>query len=247
MKRSTTRWTTAFATAALLVLPAAGRAQTPPATSSPSKPTTQAPAAAPQQGGAAQEHIRQAQTALKDVQVASLEAKAKTKVSELQRHLNALEKSASATASKTKPTWATNVAAIDKILTELIGPATASAPAGATGTTGKEKAAAIKIDDATKAKLMEVRTHVTAFAAAMSGSPASSSPEPSSEPAAAPAQPSATPPAQAPTEPAAPSTPAQPPASTPAQPAASTPRPRAPRRRHPRRSQVPNRRSLRRR
>ena len=223
MKHSTTRWTTAFAAFALLGLPAAGWSQ--PPSPSPSTTSQQPPAAA---GSAAQEHIRQAQAALNDVQTASLQGKPKTKVTELKRHLTSLEKStasASTTASKTaargKDNWASDVSAIDKILTELLGPATtsaASAPAGATGTAGKTTATSL--DETTKTKLMEVRTHVIAFAASMSGAGAAApkTGEPSSTPAAAAAattaqptatsaaQPQATPPAQTPAQPSTQST-----------------------------------------
>jgi hypothetical protein len=219
MKCSTARWTTAFAAAALLGLPAAGWSQSPPATPSTRPPTSQqTPAAAPAQQGAAQEHIRLAQAALKDVESASLPAKSKSKVTDLKRHLSSLEKSSSAstTGSKTaKPTWADDVAAIDKILTELLGPATTSAatePAGAAGTTGKPKTTTATLDDATKAKLAEVRTHVTAFAAAMSGAPAPDAAAPSPDPAAA--APAA--------QPSASAEPATPPAQTPPQSAAAT-------------------------
>ena len=178
MKHSTARWTTAFAAFALLGLPAAGWSQPPPPT--PSTASQQpSSAAGSEQHSAAQEHIRQAQAALNDVQTASLQGKPKTKVTELKRHLNSLEKStasASTTASKTaargKVNWSTDVSAIDKILTELLGPATtsaASASSGATATAGKAVATSLTLDETTKAKLMEVRTHVIAFAASMSG------------------------------------------------------------------------------
>ena len=228
MKHSTAQWTTAFASFALLCLPAAGWSQPPP----PPSTTSQQPpsAAGPEQYSAAQEHIRQAQAALNDVQTASLQGKPKTKVTELKRHLNSLEKStasASTTASKTtvrgKDNWSTDVSAIDKILTELLGPATtsaASAPSGATGTAGKAMATSLTLDETTKAKLMEVRTHVIAFAASMSGA-APAAPrtgEPSSVPAAASAttvQPTPTSAAQPQaTPPAAPAQAQQPPAGT---------------------------------
>jgi hypothetical protein len=228
MKHSTARWTTAFAAFALLGLPAAGWSQPPPPT--PSTTSQQPPSAAgPEQHSAAQEHIRQAQAAMNDVQTASLQGKPKTKVTELKRHLSSLEKStasASTTASKTaargKDNWSTDVSAIDKILTELLGPATtsaASAPSAATGTAGKAMATSLTLDESTKTKLMEVRTHVIAFAASMSGAApaAPSAGEPSSAPASAgattvqptptsAAQPQATPPAETPAQPSTPST-----------------------------------------
>ena len=242
MKRSTTRWTTAFAAAALLGLPAAGWSQA-PATPSSSPTTAQQPPASSDhaQHGSAQDHLRQAKAALNDVPAASIPARAKTKIAELKRHLNALEESAGAgaTASKTtarsKSSWATEVAAIDKILTELLGPATtsgASEPVGTTGTTGTRASEKVTLDDATSTKLMEVRKHVTAFASAMSGTGAAapSASEPSTEAAAAPsAQPPAASGAQSPassqgsTQPPAGSSPtAEPPQSSSASPAGET-------------------------
>jgi hypothetical protein len=96
-----------------------------------------------------------------------------------------------------------------------------SATPGAAGTTGKA-AAAIALDDATRAKLMDIRTHITAYAAGMSGTatpktdaPPAASPEPTA--AATPAeQPSATPSAAAPS-----------PAATTPSPAAQSPAPTA--------------------
>ena len=197
MKRSTARWTTAFAAAALIGVPAAGWSQTPPAATS-QPPAAQQPADAPAQHGAA-EHIQKAEAALNDIPTSTLPARAKSRVAELKRHLNSLEKSAASSqaadttakpSSKPKDTWAKDVAAIDKTLTELLGPAAASgaaAPPAATGTTGQSKSETLTIDDTTKAKLLEVRQHVTAFATSMSGSGASSPSAPSSEPSPEPA------------------------------------------------------------
>jgi hypothetical protein len=134
---------------------------------------------------------------LKDIPE-TIPARAKTKVAELKRHLNALEKSAAAPASaqdtkgtaKSKSNWSKEVADIDKILTELVGPPSASG-ASATGTTGATGAepksgssASMTLDETTKSKLMEVRTHVTAFAAAMSGTGGAAASAPSPEPSA---------------------------------------------------------------
>ena len=197
MKRSTAGWTTAFAAAALIGVPVAGWSQTPPAATS-QPPAAQQPADAPAQHGAA-EHIQKAEAALNDIPTSTLPARAKSRVEELKRHLNSLEKSAASShaadttakpSSKPKDTWAKDVAAIDKTLTELLGPAAASgagAPPAATGTTGQSKSDTLTLDDTTKAKLMEVRQHVTAFATSMSGAGSTGAPssEPSPEPAAA--------------------------------------------------------------
>ena len=132
MKRSTSRWTTAFAAAALIGVPAAGWSQTPPAATS-QPPAAQQPADAPAQQGAA-EHIQKAEAALNDIPTSTLPARAKSRVAELKRQLNSLEKAAS---SKPKDTWAKDVAAIDKTLTELLGPAAASGAATPPAATGR--------------------------------------------------------------------------------------------------------------
>ena len=244
MKRSTARWTTALAAAALIGVPAAGWSQTPPAATS-QAPTAQQPAAgANQQQGAAADEIRQAEAALNDIPSSTLPARAKSRIAEVKRHLNALEKAAAAspapgsTGAK-KNTWSNDVAAIDKALTELLGSDTGApgASAGATGTTGSTQpkpAAAPTLDEATKAKLMEVRQHVTAFATSMSGtgssvpkSPSEASAEPSAAAAQAPAAtaaqaPSATPsPTAESTSPASSASPASPQQSSAAAPAAA--------------------------
>jgi hypothetical protein len=207
MKSSTARWTTALAAAVCLATPTAGWSQTPPASQSPTTQqqppaTHHPPTSSTQQSGEAQEHLNKAQAAVKDIPE-TIPAAAKSRVAELKRHLNALEKAAAApstssgasaqgskTTARSKNNWSNDVAAIDKILTELLGPASASgasAPTGTTGATGAKSgsSAAMTLDETTKSKLMDVRTHVTAFAAAMSaGSGAASSPA-SSEPSAA--------------------------------------------------------------
>ena len=217
MKRSTARWTTALAATAWLGLPAAGWSQTPsapqPTTSS---PTAQKPAASAHgEHGSAQEHLKQARAALNDIPAAGLPASARQRVTELKRRVNTLEKSAASadtTAAKSaarpaKSNWGTEVAAIDKILSELLGPATTSATseptgatgtAGSTGTTKSRSTTTMTLDESAKTKLMEVRTHITAFASAMSGTASRTPGTPGGEPATDPASVAATqPPASA--------------------------------------------------
>ena len=91
------------------------------------------------QKGSANEHLRQAQSALADIPEASLTGTTKTRVAELKRHLNKLEQAASqkpesgSTAPRTaSANWSGDVAAADRILTELLGSASttgASTPA----------------------------------------------------------------------------------------------------------------------
>lgn len=228
MKCSTASWTLTVAAAALLALPSAVAAQTPPATHPPAtaQPATQPPAGAAQATpaatqGSAQDHLRQAKAALDDVGTANLSARARTQVAELKKRLNALERSiaandsasATGTANRSAPAtrgargsvnWGTEVAAMDKTLTALLGPGTATT--GATATTGNKAATAVTLDDATRAKLTEFRTHLTAFAAAMAGQqPPAGETAPSATPPTASAAAATTDPAQAPaTPPAAP-------------------------------------------
>jgi hypothetical protein len=112
---------------------------------------------------------------------------------------------------------------MDKIVTSLLG----VSPSGSTATTGKPAASA-ELDDAAKAKLTEFRTHLTAYATAMSGvSPSAPPKEPDAAATANP--PTSNPPTSNPTNP--PTEPTQPPATsqppTPAQtqpPAAEAPK-----------------------
>ena len=152
MKRSTASWTTAVAASALLALPVGSWAQQPTPSTTPRQQTTGAPA--PQTGrtpgaettqGSANEHLRQAQSALADIPAASLTGTAKTRVAELKRHLNALEQAASqkpaaGATSQRSASWSGDVAAADRILSELLDPAsttgaTTPAPAGTSGST----------------------------------------------------------------------------------------------------------------
>jgi len=106
-----------------------------------------------------------------------------------------------ATTPRGTASWAMEVAAIDKVLAELVEASAtpgADVPVPTTGTTGAPgtrrrtpAAAPVTIDDTTRTALLEVRKHITEFAAAMSAT-------------AAPATQSATaaPPATAPSTPA---------------------------------------------
>jgi hypothetical protein len=175
-----------------------------------------------------QEHLRQAKAALDSIPAASVTGRHRTQLTELKRHVTALERASAgtsgsmpaatgeakstpgATSGRANTNWGTEVAAIDKTLTEMLGGAgTTGAPGatGATGTTGKTGTAGTTgtrstdtmLDEATRAKLMEVRTHITAYAAAMSGGQS----VPKRDESAATASPAS--PAESPAAPAAPS------------------------------------------
>jgi len=193
------------------------------------RPTASATQSAPDQSASPQEHLRQAQDAVKAISADVVPAKNRSDLAKLKQHLSNLEKmgsspSASAaeptrpaagkSASEPKANWGTEVAAIDKIITEMVGSETASpstSTPGATGTTGAAKSSAT-IDDATRAKLMEVRTHITAYAAGMAGAPST----PKSEETASAAAPTG---AAAPSSTAAPSSAASAATASPATPA----------------------------
>ena len=175
MKRSTTRWTTVLTAAALLGLPAGGWAQTPAPTRQPAKSApSQTPAAtSATQGNSAQKHLQLAKTAIDSISPTAVTDKTKGQLVEVKKHLAALDRAPAGTAptgtagkKTTRATtattsWATDVAEIDRILTSLIGtPATT----GATAAT-----AAVNLDEATRGKLADAKTHIIAFAAAMSG------------------------------------------------------------------------------
>ncbi len=243
MKRLINRWTTTIATAAMLGLPVAGFAnalqdpapqQPQPAQPQPTQPQPASPTVSPQQPAPSaqavspQEHLSQAKAAADSITESSVPAKSRNQFAQLKKHLAALDKTASSatptatpardTAAKSNTNWATDAAAIDKIITEMLGSETAtatSATPGAAGTTGKA-ATAIALDAATRAKLMDVRTHITAYAAGMSGTAAPKTDAPLANPdptaAAAPAQqaPSTTPAAASPAAAPSPATVAAP-------------------------------------
>ena len=184
MKRWNTHWATAIAAAALFALPPSARAQ------SPASPQTPASAAAQQsqQPATPQDHLRQAESALDSISPTAVTGKAKSRIAELKQHLSALQRaSASGTpSSDAKPAgapsdskWATEVAAMDRILTDLIGSDSTTGAVGTTGTSESKASDAVTIDDDTRGKLTEVRTHITAFAASKSGgAPSATAPAP---------------------------------------------------------------------
>ena len=233
MKSSAT-WTVTVAAAAVLVLPAVAGAQTPPPTPPPATQTTSPPSADAAQApaasqGSAQEHLRQAKASLDDLGTANLPARARTQVTELKKRMATLERMAAAgntgavgvtqtpsppntktRVSRATANWGSEVAAMDKIVTELLG----VSPTGTSGTTSTKPPAAVALDDASHAKLTEFRTHLTAFATAMSTQTPAAGDAPKTDPSA--------PPPTEPTQPPATQPPAQstPPATEPAAPAA---------------------------
>jgi len=209
-------------------------------------PQQQTPAPQPQPSAAAtqpqtdqaltpQDHVKKAQEAAKDIDASSIPSKSKSAFEDMKKHLANLDKIASGAAtptpaaetakkgaesSKNEPmNWGTEAGAIDKAISEMVGTETApSNPATPTptGTSGKSTG----IDDATRAKLMEVRSHITAYAAAMAGgsTPKTEAPEPKTEAAASPATEPRPQPSMTPSSPAPQNPPAQSPSPSPAQP-----------------------------
>jgi hypothetical protein len=198
----------------------------------PSAATTQAQT---DQALTPQDHVKKAQEAAKDIDASSIPSKSKSAFEDMKKHLANLDKIASGAAtptaaaetakkgaesSKNEPmNWGTEAGAIDKAISEMVGTETApSNPATPTptGTSGKSTS----IDDATRAKLMEVRSHITAYAAAMAGgsTPKTEAPAPKTEAAASPAAEPSPQPSMTPSSPAPQNPPAQSPSPSPAQP-----------------------------
>jgi hypothetical protein len=237
MKRWTSTWAVLLI-AGFLAVPRTGLAQTPPSPAAPAA-TTQDKA----DQGTPQEHLQKADAALNSIAPTAVTGKAKAQIADVKKHVNALEKMtattpAGAAAGKPEATsaakWATEAAAADKILGELLADAPASGAASAamptepkpTGTSGRSPSASVALDDETKAKLASARASLMAYAAAMSGS--ASAPAATASPSA---QPAAAATAAAPTaEPTAPASPATPPAepTAPASPATPRTEPTAP-------------------
>ena len=184
MKRSITRWTVTLAAAGVLGLPVSSFARTQDPTPQQPQPTpsptaSTAPSSA-NQATTPQEHLQQAQAAVSSIDATSVPAKNRASIADLKKHLSNLEKlgsSPSASPTETakpdasKTNWGTEVAAIDKIISEMVAsesPSTPSTPTP-TGTSGTTAKSSTMIDEATRAKLMDVRTHITAYAAGMAG------------------------------------------------------------------------------
>jgi hypothetical protein len=152
-----TPWLTAAAFAALTAAPAAAQQPAPPTPApEPHQQQTQ-PATSTQ---SAEEHINKAKLALDGIPKDAVTGAAATKVAELRKHIDQLEKA-------TAKSWPTHVTAIDSAVTGLM--------------------ADESLTPDVKAKLEEVKTHVTAFASAKSGTspaaqPPAGDPPPSSPP-----------------------------------------------------------------
>ena len=207
----------------------------------PAQQPTAAPAAAQaDQAVSPQEHLSQAKMAVESITPTAVPAKSRAQFTELKRHLATLAQMppasssdpstpASKTPGKSSDNWGTEVAAIDKIISEMVGTETTAGTStpGATGTSGSSKAeSAVGLDETTRSKLMEVRAHITAYAAGMSGA---SAPKTEASTSAAPAAAAATTPAAEASPSASAATAAQPPApeaapsNTPTTPAAGEP------------------------
>ena len=132
--------------------------QAPPATRQPQQPSPQQPSAAPAQPQAEQaltpqDHLKKAQEAANDINATAVPAKSRASLAEMKKHLANLDKASASSApstpaepagkesdaTKSAPSWGTEVAAIDKIISEMVGsePSAPSAPTP-TGTSGPQ-------------------------------------------------------------------------------------------------------------
>jgi hypothetical protein len=227
MHCSTARWTSTLAVAALIALPVASSAQTPPPAAPPTPQTTSAaqPSADPKpadaqaqpaqdakiDAAAAKEHLSQARDTLSKLtslpEAAKLEGDARTQVSQLISNFNEL--------ITTQADWRAAYAKVDANLMALLGPATsdpAPAPAatGVSGAVGTSGASAVQIDPAVRGKLVEFRTHLKGFERAAGGVAGATAPSVATDATANPANPTPANPAT-PTNPAGAASPANPP------------------------------------
>jgi hypothetical protein len=211
MYRSTRKWTTAVAAAALMALPLAASAQQPPPTQpttqqpppaqpttqqpQPAQPTTQQPAPASAAGqldpAAAKTHLSAARDTLSQLtslpEAAKLQGDARTQVSQVISNFNEL--------ITTQSDWRSAYAKVDANLTALLGSempdAAVTGVTGAVGTAGTAGAppapapgpTGIQLEPAVRGKLVEFRKHLKEFEKAAGG------PAPAAAPKSAPIEP----------------------------------------------------------
>ncbi|MBW8712899.1 MAG: hypothetical protein JF632_02300, partial [Acidobacteria bacterium] len=104
------------------------------------QPTASAAPTSADQSVSPQEHLRQAQQAVNDIKANSVPAKDRSSLAQLKRHLSNLERlgpsagasttgttasSSKSTSASSQANWGTEVAAIDKIITDIAGSDTA--------------------------------------------------------------------------------------------------------------------------
>jgi Meckel syndrome type 1 protein len=233
MHRSTARWTTAIATAALLALPVAGAAQTtgttpqqPPTTTpqpqpqpqdptppSPT-PTQQPPATASQppaasgqvDANAAKKHLSDARESL--AQITSMPEAAKLQ-GDARTQVSQLISNFNELIT-TQAEWRASYAKVDANLTTLIGPESTDPTATATTPVGTSGSGVADLDPAIRTKLAEFRSHLNLFEKAAGGPGAAAE-----APAAASGTMAPTPATGSTTSPANPATPANPDPSNP--------------------------------
>lgn len=230
MARSTTRWTTAVAAAALIALPLSASAQTqPPQTTQPQPQPAQpqtappqtapAPAAGQLDAAAAKTHLSAARDTLSQLtsmpEAAKLQGDARTQVSQVIADFNEL--------ITTQNEWRAAYRKVDANLTALLGPETPDAAVsgvtgavGTAGTAGAPPAAApaptgTQLDPPVRARLVEFRKHLKEFEKA-AGGPAPTTANAPVDPAAGAAPPAGATGTSGMTPPAAP---AAPPATAP--------------------------------
>jgi hypothetical protein len=202
MNGGTVTWTIATAVAALMAAPVAGYAETRQTSSA----AASAQAAEVRQTEAehrklAHEHLGKASAVLGEIPTDAQPAEAQARIADVKQRINALQRTADESERAADPAdRETELAAIERALTELLGPEGASRSATEPGDApvGTSGAPAVLLDEPTKTKLQQVRTHITAYTAAMGSaelaneSAAAAEPvERTADPSTAPAPPSA--------------------------------------------------------
>jgi hypothetical protein len=190
----TSPWPTVLGTAALIALPVLAAAQSGQASttgSQASQPKAQSDRSYPVGSGAATQHLTEAKQVLDGISRSAVTGPNASKLNKIRREFAALERSYSANPSTTPGAsakksaaghWNTQLMALDRDLTALLGPSTENTSAssatgststtesGATGTSGTPAGSpSSSLDPNVRSQLEEFRKHITQFAAAASG------------------------------------------------------------------------------
>lgn len=181
MPSSPARWTSVVAAAALMTLPLAASAQTPPPATPPTtqqpapsqppadaKPTNAQPQDTSVDAAAAKQHLSEARDTLSQLtsmpEAARLQGDARAQVTQLISNFNEL--------ITTQSDWRSAYGKVDANLAALLGPDSpdqAPPASGVTGAVGTSGTGATQLDPAIRAKLAEFRTHVKEFERAAGG------------------------------------------------------------------------------
>jgi hypothetical protein len=201
MSRTSARsrlWGAAAGTAALIALPVFAAAQTSGSQTSGTTPQSGTAQQSQQTSDTPSEHLSEARQTLDSIPRASIAGANASKISDVKRHFDALEKSysgsaagdpsapsSSASSSASQGDWNSHLIALERSLSDLLSDSSSSSTPGAVGTSGSEQGRSVSgsapLESDVRAKLEEFQAHVKKFKSAAGGSASSSmSDDPSS-------------------------------------------------------------------